>query len=278
MIRVVALGKAVIAGVCGAAVMEAFFLVSRAAGLATVDLVAQLTSVQLQHSPWIAELLGLAGHLAIGVCWAIFYALFFWGRLHARPLLQGMVFALIPATGAILAVYPELALMHRSPDIVVLTAQSFWAPLSVEAAASLLASHLLFGLTIGAIYRRPVGYAVGTIPAPPSPWSRRSRRHRQEGSISFMFAAGIECSYPTIDHGKWRRDEMESTRHYRLWQEDFELAREIGITHIRYGPPLHLVFEGPGKYRWEYIDPQMQELQECGPEPIIDLCHFGLPS
>jgi beta-glucosidase/6-phospho-beta-glucosidase/beta-galactosidase len=93
-----------------------------------------------------------------------------------------------------------------------------------------------------------------------------------------MFATGIECSYPTIEHGRWRRDEMDSTRHYQLWQDDFELARDIGITHIRYGPPLHLVFEAPGKYRWEYIDPQMQELQECGPEPIIDLCHFGLPS
>ena len=93
-----------------------------------------------------------------------------------------------------------------------------------------------------------------------------------------MFATGIECSYPTIDHGRWRRDEMDSTSHYRLWQHDFQLAREIGITHIRYGPPLHLIFEGPGRYDWSYIDPQMAELEAFGPEPIIDLCHFGLPS
>ena len=71
---------------------------------------------------------------------------------------------------------------------------------------------------------------------------------------------------------------MLSTRHYALWQHDFELAREIGITHIRYGPPLHLIFEGPGRYNWEYCDPQMAELCDHGPEPIIDLCHFGLPS
>jgi beta-glucosidase/6-phospho-beta-glucosidase/beta-galactosidase len=71
---------------------------------------------------------------------------------------------------------------------------------------------------------------------------------------------------------------MDSTRHYEMWQQDFELAREIGITHIRYGPPLHLIFEGPGRYDWDYIDPQMEELCELGPEPIIDLCHFGVPS
>ena len=92
-----------------------------------------------------------------------------------------------------------------------------------------------------------------------------------------MFATGIECSYPTIDQGRWRRDEMDSTRHYDLWQEDFRLAREIGITHIRYGPPLHLTYEGPGCFDWNYIDPQMEELREFGPEPIVDLCHFGVP-
>jgi beta-glucosidase/6-phospho-beta-glucosidase/beta-galactosidase len=71
---------------------------------------------------------------------------------------------------------------------------------------------------------------------------------------------------------------MESTRHYELWQRDFELAREIGITHIRYGPPLHLTFRGPGQYDWDYADPQLAGLREFGPEPIVDLCHFGVPS
>jgi beta-glucosidase/6-phospho-beta-glucosidase/beta-galactosidase len=93
-----------------------------------------------------------------------------------------------------------------------------------------------------------------------------------------MFATGIECSYPTIEHGRWRRDEMDSTGHYELWQHDFELARQIGITHIRYGPPLHLIFLAPGRFDWDYSDPQMEELREHGPEPIVDLCHFGVPS
>ena len=63
-----------------------------------------------------------------------------------------------------------------------------------------------------------------------------------------------------------------------MWQRDFLLAREIGITHIRYGPPLHLVFRGRGQYDWDYCDPQLEELREAGPEPIVDLCHFGVPS
>jgi beta-glucosidase/6-phospho-beta-glucosidase/beta-galactosidase len=93
-----------------------------------------------------------------------------------------------------------------------------------------------------------------------------------------MFATGIECSYPTIENGRWRRDELASTDHYALWQRDFELAREIGITHIRYGPPLHLVFAGLGRYDWDYCDGPMDELRQLGPDPIVDLCHFGLPS
>ena len=71
---------------------------------------------------------------------------------------------------------------------------------------------------------------------------------------------------------------MDATRHYELWREDFELAREIGITHIRYGPPLHLIFTGPGQYDWSWSDEPMRELEQLGPEPIVDLCHFGVPT
>ena len=48
-----------------------------------------------------------------------------------------------------------------------------------------------------------------------------------------MFATEIECSYPTIEHGRWRRrrDAFDAPL-FALWQHDFELARETGITHI----------------------------------------------
>jgi beta-glucosidase/6-phospho-beta-glucosidase/beta-galactosidase len=279
MIRVVSLPKAITAGLAGAAVMEVFSLAVAAAGLPSVDFVRDLSAMAFWNSPVLTTAGALAAHLGIGVCWAIFYAFFFWSRIKAAPVVQGLVFSLLPATLAILIVYPELALLRRATDTVTLDISTFLATLSAPIAVNLLVAHALFGLTIGAIYRRPVGYAAGKKPSPPAP--RRSRREpgrRQKGSTGFMFATGIECSYPTIDHGRWRRDEMDATDHYRLWQRDFELAREIGITHIRYGPPLHLIFEAPGRYDWSYIDPQMAELEAHGPEPIIDLCHFGLPS
>jgi beta-glucosidase/6-phospho-beta-glucosidase/beta-galactosidase len=279
MIRVVALRKAAVAGLCGAAAMEAFWFVTGKAGLPTIDLVAQLSAVEFGRWPLLGDAAGLLAHFSIGVCWAIFYAFFFWGRFHLRPVLQGLLFAIAPATLAILVVYPELALMRSHAPMVVLDLHRFFAPITPATVVSLSLSHALFGLIVGLIYKRPVGYAVGKRPAPPP--ARRpkpSRGRRNANSTGFMFATGIECSYPTIEHGQWRRDEMDSTRHYEFWQEDFRLAREIGITHIRYGPPLHLIFQGPGHYDWNYIDPQMAELEQFGPEPIIDLCHFGVPS
>jgi beta-glucosidase/6-phospho-beta-glucosidase/beta-galactosidase len=279
MIRVLSLKKAVIAGISGAIVMEIAAVAASLAGLPSVDFVEQLSAVAFDHSPLLTNTLALLVHLSIGVCWAIFYAFFFWGRMRWPPPLQGLVFSLLPALLATFIVYPELALIRDYANAVTVGVSSFLAPLSVPAAASLLVGHALFGLTVGAIYRRPVGYPADKTPAPPAQRRPRdSNDKRREISAAFMFATGIECSYPTIDHGRWRRDEMDSTRHYALWQRDFELAREIGITHIRYGPPLHLMFAGPGRYDWDYCDPQMAELRDCGPEPIIDLCHFGVPS
>jgi beta-glucosidase/6-phospho-beta-glucosidase/beta-galactosidase len=278
MIRVVALRKAISAGLCGAVVMEAFSFAAAKAGLPVVDLVGELSSVEFHRSPLIGNAAGLGAHLSIGVCWAVFYAFFFWGRFAWRPIVQGVVFAIIPALLAIFIVYPELALMRAHADLLTLSLGRFFAPIHAATVGSLLIAHALFGLTIGAIYTHPVGYAVGHKPSPPPPRRpKTSGARRKEGATGFMFATGIECSYPTIEGGRWRRDEMESTRHYELWQEDLRLAREIGISHIRYGPPLHLIYEEPGRYNWDYIDPQMAELKEFGPEPIVDMCHFGVP-
>ena len=279
MIRVVSWRKAVIAGLAGAVVMEACSFAASLAGVPTVDFVRALSAVAFRDSPLLTIACALAAHLGIGICWAIFYAFFFWGRIRAAPLVQGLVFSLVPATLAVLIVYPELSLIRMRADWIALDPASFLRTLSFAGATSLVVAHALFGLTIGAIYRRPVGYAAGDKPSPPAARAPgRGRGRRDDGSTGFMFATGIECSYPTIENGRWRRDEMDSTSHYALWQRDFELAREIGITHIRYGPPLHLIFDGPGCYAWDYIDPQMADLRDHGPEPIIDLCHFGLPS
>src|ERR1041385_5427226 len=43
----------------------------------------------------------------------------------------------------------------------------------------------------------------------------------------FMFATGIECSYPTIDGGRWRIDQLKETKHYENWKRDLELPTAV---------------------------------------------------
>ncbi len=95
----------------------------------------------------------------------------------------------------------------------------------------------------------------------------------------FMFATGIENSYPTvfIDGKKIRMDELEKTGHYQRWQEDFQLVKEMDIEFLRYGPPYYSTHIGPGQYNWAFADDTFARLKELGITPIVDLCHFGVP-
>jgi beta-glucosidase/6-phospho-beta-glucosidase/beta-galactosidase len=94
-------------------------------------------------------------------------------------------------------------------------------------------------------------------------------------SLRFMFAVGIECSSPVIDGG-YRVDQLALTGHYDCWRKDLQLVRSLGVKYLRYGPPLHRIFKGPGLYDWSFLDPVMAEMQALGIRPIIDLVHFGL--
>jgi beta-glucosidase/6-phospho-beta-glucosidase/beta-galactosidase len=96
----------------------------------------------------------------------------------------------------------------------------------------------------------------------------------------FMFATGIENSYPTIllPNGKTKRvDEMEKTDHYKNWEKDFGLVKELGIEFLRYGPPYYKTHLAPGKYDWSFADETFNKLKELHITPIVDLCHFGVP-
>jgi beta-glucosidase len=93
----------------------------------------------------------------------------------------------------------------------------------------------------------------------------------------FMFATGIENSYPTIEGGKHRVDEMAKCGHYEHWKRDFECVTDLGIRFLRYGPPLHRAWLGDGRYDWEFTDQAFAELRRLGIMPIVDLCHFGVP-
>lgn len=96
----------------------------------------------------------------------------------------------------------------------------------------------------------------------------------------FMFATGIENSYPTIalpDGATKRVDEMEKTDFYNRWREDFALVKELGIEYLRYGVPYYRAHLAPDKYDWSFADETFGELQKLGIVPIADLCHFGVP-
>ena len=95
----------------------------------------------------------------------------------------------------------------------------------------------------------------------------------------FMFATGIENSYPTIEwQGKTiRQDELAKTNHYKRWRDDFALLKELGIEYLRYGPPYFSVHTGPGKYDWSFVDDTFHALRQQKVTVIADLCHFGVP-
>ncbi|MDB5228123.1 MAG: glycoside hydrolase family 1 [Bacteroidota bacterium] len=97
---------------------------------------------------------------------------------------------------------------------------------------------------------------------------------------NFMFATGIENSYPNIqlpDGTTKRVDEMEKTFHYKYWEKDFQLVTELGIKFLRYGPPYYKTHVSPGVYDWEFTDLTFNKLKELDIIPIVDLCHFGVP-
>src|SRR4051794_26043211 len=102
------------------------------------------------------------------------------------------------------------------------------------------------------------------------------RRHQMTVS-PFMFATGIENSYPTIDNGRIRIDEMDKCGHYEKWRTDFDLVDDLGISFLRYGPPIHKTWIGEGRYYWEFTDVTFADLKRRDIVPIVDLCHFGVP-
>jgi beta-glucosidase/6-phospho-beta-glucosidase/beta-galactosidase len=93
---------------------------------------------------------------------------------------------------------------------------------------------------------------------------------------TFIFATGIECSYPKVEAGK-RRDQLAETRHYENWRRDFELCLEVGARILRYGPPYYKMHAGPERYDWSFTDEVLPVMRDMGITPIIDHCHFGVP-
>ena len=97
----------------------------------------------------------------------------------------------------------------------------------------------------------------------------------------FMFATGIECSYPVItgrDSRDERVDEMARCGFYDRWREDFQLVKyDQQLEFLRFGPDYYRCHTGPGRYEWAFCDDTFTELKRLGITPICDLCHFGVP-
>jgi beta-glucosidase len=95
----------------------------------------------------------------------------------------------------------------------------------------------------------------------------------------FIWAGGIEDTFvPQTRPGHRALDEYELLGHYEHWREDIALARDLGMSALRWGVPWYRVEPERGRFDWSWIDqviPYMVE--ELGITPIIDLMHYGCP-
>ena len=123
-------------------------------------------------------------------------------------------------------------------------------------------------------------YAAGPRSSPAGASTSASAQGLREASpmAEFMFATGIENSYPTDCCSRtdarsgWTR---WKTGHYRRWRDDFALV-EAGHPLPALRPALPHP-PRPGALRLELRRRDVQRLRELEIELIVDLCHFGVP-
>ena len=94
--------------------------------------------------------------------------------------------------------------------------------------------------------------------------------------MPFLFATAIDSACP-LDARGIRVDQMDRSGHYARWEEDFTLARSLGVSAIRYGPAYYRTHIGPDHFDWEVVEEPMQALQHSGLIVIAELCRFGVP-
>jgi beta-glucosidase len=99
------------------------------------------------------------------------------------------------------------------------------------------------------------------------------------GWSSFTWAVGEESSDPIVlrRDEPYRVDELAGSGHLERQDEDLGDIAALGVEVIRYGIPWRLVETGPGLYDWTLWDRSLEACRRHGLEPVVDLCHFGLP-
>ena len=162
MVRRVAFKKAVLGGALGALAWEFAVRALIVAGVPMFDIVRILgTMVAGERADvYLWWPIGMAMHALLGAIWAIFYAYFFWSFYDLPPVLQGIAFAVVPMVLAGLIMIPQMDYMiaDHAPHL-----RAFATGLGPLGPASVIIGHLIYGVVLGSIYKRPVGYATGRL-------------------------------------------------------------------------------------------------------------------
>ena len=96
----------------------------------------------------------------------------------------------------------------------------------------------------------------------------------------FYVGVGIEnCWMAQTDRpGTRLLDVFMQMQHYENWQEDLQLAKNLGTNVIRYSVPWYRSNPSPGDYDWDWIAKPLHWLVENDITPVIDLIHYGTPT
>jgi beta-glucosidase/6-phospho-beta-glucosidase/beta-galactosidase len=95
----------------------------------------------------------------------------------------------------------------------------------------------------------------------------------------FAWSSGEEASDPLVLHdgALVRVDELARSGHLAQQERDLAAIAALGVRVWRYGMPWRLVERSPGEYDWSLWDRALAACERNGLEPVVDLCHFGLP-
>lgn len=96
---------------------------------------------------------------------------------------------------------------------------------------------------------------------------------------AFAIACGEEGSDPLVLHeGRVVRvDQYRASGHLERLDADLADVAGLGVKVWRYGMPWRLTEPEPGVYDWTLWDRALEACRRHGLDPVIDLCHFGLP-